>query len=70
MDSGSVSFNGERLAFTVFDFYFASIVAMQFHPGAGQRFHVRLSLEDCADVAAQCCEIREEYLRRVKCRGD
>jgi len=49
-----------------FDMYFASIVSMQHHPGAGTKEHQKLSLEECRDIALEMIELRNE----VKlCRG-
>ena len=45
----------EKLAF---DVYFASVVSMQFHPGAGTKEHARLSLEDAAAVAMEMVKLR------------
>ncbi len=36
---------------TPFDVYFASVCAMQYHPGAGTKEHRKLSIEECKDVA-------------------
>ena len=33
-----------------FDVYFASLMSMQMHPGAGTKEHQKLTLEDCRDV--------------------
>ena len=41
-----------------FDVYFASLMSMQMHPGAGTKEHQKLTLEDCRDVALQMIEIR------------
>lgn len=41
-----------------FDVYFASVVSMQYHPGAGTKEHARLTLEECRDVALQMIEIK------------
>lgn len=41
-----------------FDLYFASVVSMQFHPGAGTKEHKRLTLEECRDLALQMLAIR------------
>lgn len=48
-----------------FDLYFATIVGFQYHPGAGVREHARMSLRECAEIAAQCVVIREEVLCQV-----
>lgn len=31
--------------------YLASIMSMQYHPGANSRGHVRLSIQECAEIA-------------------
>jgi hypothetical protein len=41
-----------------FDMYFASLVSMQVHPGAGTKEHRQLSLEECRDMAMNMIEIR------------
>lgn len=41
-----------------FDVYFASVVSMQYHPGAGTKKHARLTLKECRDVALQMIEIK------------
>lgn len=41
-----------------FDMYFASVVSMQMHPGAGTKEHTKLSLEECRDIALQMVVIR------------
>lgn len=46
-----------------FDMYFASIVAMQFHPGAGTRDHVKLTIEECKDQALAMILARRNVLR-------
>lgn len=46
-----------------FDVYFASVVSMQFHPGAGTKEHKRLSLEECKEIALQMVEIKREVMR-------
>ena len=45
-----------------FDMYFASVAAMQFHPGAGTKEHQKLSLEECRDVALQMVAIRRALI--------
>lgn len=47
-----------------FDIYFASIVGFQFHPGAARQGHEPLTLRECAEIAAQCVVLREEFLKR------
>lgn len=53
-------FADEQIAF---DMYFASIVAMQFHPGAGSRDHVKLTIEECKDQALEMVLVRRNVLR-------
>lgn len=43
-----------------FDLYFSSIVAFQYHPANPAAS--RMSLEDCAEVAARCMDIREDHI--------
>lgn len=43
-----------------FDMYFASLVSMQVHPGAGSKEHKPLSLEECKDMAMEMVKIRRE----------
>lgn len=45
----------ERLTF---DMYFASLMSMQVHPGAGTKEHRKLTLEECRDMALQMIDIR------------
>lgn len=45
-----------------FDVYFASLMSMQMHPGAGTKEHQKLTLEDCRDVALQMIAIRREVI--------
>jgi hypothetical protein len=49
--------------YQAFDVYFASIVAMQFHPGAGTREHRRLTLAECRDEAIEMLKLR----RHIPC---
>lgn len=51
--------NNENITF---DLYFASIVSMQFHPGAGTKDHKALTLQECADKAMQMLNIRRELI--------
>ncbi len=44
----------------VWDIYFASLVAMTLHPGAGTRGHHKLTIEDCAKIADEMMEEREQ----------
>jgi len=41
-----------------FDMYFASLMAMQVHPGAGTKGHRALTLEECRDMALQMISTR------------
>lgn len=43
-----------------FPIYFASIYAMQFHPGAGTRGHRPLSAAECARKAIDCVLLETE----------
>lgn len=52
----------ERIAF---DMYFASIGAMQVHPGAGSKEHKIMSLEECRDRAFQMLDIRRHVFSAV-----
>lgn len=45
-----------------YDMYFASIAAMQFHPGAGTKDHRKLMLEECHDMALEMLEIRRKAI--------
>jgi hypothetical protein len=47
-----------------FDMYFASLMSMQVHPGAGTKEHRRLTMEECRDMALQMVEIRRNVLHR------
>ena len=49
----------EKIAF---DMYFASVAAMQFHPGAGTKDHAKLSLAECKDMALAMLLLRREAL--------
>lgn len=46
----------ERMAF---DMYFASLVSMQVHPGAGTKEHRKLTLQECRDMAIEMITIRQ-----------
>lgn len=50
----------EKMAF---DVYFASIAAMQFHPGAGTKEHRKLSAEECRDEALNMLKLRREAVQ-------
>lgn len=41
-----------------FDMYFASLMAMQVHPGAGTKEHRQLTLEECKAMAIEMVMIR------------
>lgn len=43
-----------------FDMYFASLVSMQVHPGAGTKEHRVLTLDECKVMALAMIEIRRE----------
>lgn len=45
---------------TSFPLYFASIYAMQFHPGAGTRGHQPRSARECALIALDMLELEQE----------
>lgn len=45
-----------------FDMYFASLVSMQVHPGAGTKEHKALSLEECRDMALSMVAIRRDLV--------
>lgn len=47
-----------------FDMYFASLMSMQVHPGAGTKEHRKLTIEECRDMALQMVEIRREVIRK------
>lgn len=49
--------------YQTFDVYFASVTAMQFHPGAGTKEHQRLSLQECRDIAIEMLKLR----RNIPC---
>jgi hypothetical protein len=56
-----IDFNGifenEVIAF---DMYFASIVSMQVHPGAGTKEHKALSIEECRNMAIDMLKMRRK----------
>jgi len=54
-ENGDPIFTCEYVAF---DMYFASLVSMQFHPGAGKHNHVPLDLKHCRDVAIEMLKLR------------
>ena len=43
-----------------FDMYFASLVSMQVHPGAGSKEHKPMTLEECRRMAMEMIAIRRE----------
>ena len=54
-----VNFQGlYREEYIAFDMYFASICSMQFHPGAGSRGHVKMTLVECRDQAIEMLKLR------------
>lgn len=55
VSNGEPIFIGE---YFTFDVYFAGIVAMQEHPGAGTKDHVKLTLEQCRDKAIDMLKLR------------
>jgi len=46
----------------VWDLYFAALAGMLLHPGAGTRGHTALTLEECAEIADNMIQIREQRL--------
>lgn len=63
--------------FHVFDVYFASIVSLQYHPGAGTKENKKLSLEECRDIAVDMLKLRRDLavygsprLEEVPCHGE
>ncbi len=53
--------NGEPIfigEYYTFDMYFATLVSMTEHPGAGTKGHVKLSLEECRDKAIDMLKLR------------
>jgi hypothetical protein len=49
--------------YQAFDVYFASIVSMQYHPGAGKHEHNPMSLVQCRDMAIEMLKLR----RHIPC---
>jgi hypothetical protein len=49
--------------YQTFDVYFASVTAMQYHPGAGTKEHRCMSLMECRDVAIEMLKLR----RKIPC---
>lgn len=45
-----------------FDMYFASLMSMQVHPGAGTKEHRKLTMQECRDMALQMVEIRRNTI--------
>ena len=43
-----------------FDMYFASLVSMQVHPGAGTKEHKALTLIECKNMAIEMLKIRRK----------
>lgn len=64
--------------YIAFDMYFASLVSMQVHPGAGTKGSQRMSLAQCKDMALEMLKIRRSLpvygspnLEEVpKCHGE
>lgn len=47
-----------------FDMYFASLMSMQVHPGAGTKAHRKLTLHECRDMAMSMLELRRTVVTR------
>lgn len=45
-----------------FDMYFASLMSMQVHPGAGTKEHRKLTLCECRDMALEMVSIRRNVI--------
>lgn len=45
-----------------FDMYFASLMSMQVHPGAGTKEHRKLTMDECRDIALQMVAIRRNAI--------
>lgn len=45
-----------------FDMYFASLMSMQVHPGAGTKEHRKLTLHECRDMAMNMLELRRTVI--------
>lgn len=45
-----------------FDMYFASLMSMQVHPGAGTKEHRKLTMAECRDMALQMIEMRRNTI--------
>lgn len=43
----------------LFDLYFSGIVAFQYHPANPPK--TRMSLDECAEIAARCVEVRSRF---------
>jgi hypothetical protein len=41
-----------------FDIYFASLMSMQVHPGAGTKEHRKLTISECRDMALEMINTR------------
>jgi len=52
----------------IFDFYFASIVGWQYHPG-NRRDGVFLSLDECAQIAEQMLRVRNKRFGELEWPG-
>jgi hypothetical protein len=44
--------------YLTFDIYFSSLMSLQVHPGAGEKGHKALSMEECRDKAIQMLILR------------
>ena len=49
----------------VWTVYFASVVSMSLHPGAGLRGHQRLNLDDCARLCDRMLDIHFERFPEI-----
>lgn len=49
-----------------FDMFFAGIVSMQYHPGAGTKEHKKLTTRECAEVAMEMIEVRRDLADRLR----
>ena len=47
---------------TPFDVYFASLMSMQVHPGAGAKENRPLTMAECRDMALKMVEMRRSVL--------
>jgi hypothetical protein len=49
-----------------FDMYFASLMSMQVHPGAGTKEHRKLTMDECRDMALQMIDIRRNVVSNME----